>query len=29
MCDFVEKEKIRLIIKQGIRVKLIIRVRLN
>jgi len=29
MCDFVEKEKIGLIIKQGIRVKLTIRVRLK
>ena len=29
MCDFVEKEKIGLIIKRGIRVKLTIRVRLN
>jgi len=29
MCDFVEKEKIGLIIKRGIRVKLTIRVRLK
>ena len=28
-CDFVEKEKIGLIIKQGIRVKLTLRVRLK
>jgi len=29
MCDFVEKEKIWLIIKKGIRVKLTIKVRLK